>query len=143
LEIIYFYRYDDIKALLTTKHTPLGHRVFHRLGKLAAQGFTIPYDALPIDHSVKSGYSHSAIIAKHMAKHTRYNLLQAQNEVNYSGKTLAFRKNNPRDFIYRGKGLKRAVLVDDIFTTATTLLEAKKVLRAQGVEVPYAVTLAH
>ncbi len=143
LEIIHFYRYDDIKPLLTTKHTPLGHRIFHRLAQLTAREFRIPFTALPVDHSVKSGYSHGAIIAKHLARHTRYNLLQARNDVRYSGKSLAFRRNNPRDFIYRGEGIESVVLVDDIYTTATTLLEAKKVLRAHGVSVPYAVTLAH
>ena len=143
LQIIYFYRYDDIATLLKTKHTPIGYRVFHTLAKELFKKIKIPYTLLPIDYHIAHGYNHSAIIAKHAGKNVQYGALQATNKVSYSGKTLRFRKQNPRGFIYKGKGLQRAVLVDDIYTTATTLNEAKRVLAKHGVETVFAITLAH
>ncbi|MGM0622483.1 MAG: ComF family protein [Campylobacterota bacterium] len=143
LEIIHFYNYSDIAPLLRTKHTPVGHRVYHYLARNLFQHFQIPYTLLPIDYAVKSGYNHSAVIAKHAGKDVKYAQLKAQNTVNYAGKSLQFRMQHPRDFIYLGKGLKQVVLVDDIYTTATTLSEAKKVLKRHGVQTLFALTLAH
>lgn len=100
--------------------------------------------ALPIDDDVSSGYSHTAILAR--ALHSDlfrlcYGKLRASNRVKYSGKTLQFRLSNPRGFVYSGKP-STVVLVDDIVTTGTTLLEAKAAVERAGCEVAFALTLA-
>jgi len=66
----------------------------------------------------------------------------ARNLESYSGKTLQFRLENPRDFVYKGKKEVEVILVDDIVTTGTTLQEAAKVLKQNGVNVLFALTLA-
>ncbi len=142
LEIVYCYKYDDIAPLLLTKHTPVGHRVLTFVGKKTFARFQIPYTLMPIDHRVKSGYSHSAVIAKQAGKHRLFNKLQAANEVVYSGQSKAYRQNNPRGFVYSGPA-KKVVLVDDIFTTGSTLLEAKQAVEKGGAQVLFALTLAH
>jgi competence protein ComFC len=62
--------------------------------------------------------------------------------VNYSGKSLQFRLEHPRDFVYKGKSNIDVILVDDIITTGITLQEAQKVLMTHGVNVLFALTLA-
>jgi len=143
LDILYFYNYDDIAILLKTKHTPIGYRIYHYLAKHVFQNFQIPYALLPIDYHISSGYNHSAIIANYAGKHVYYAQLKAKNRVNYAGKSLKFRLENPRNFEFLGSGIKNAVLIDDIYTTATTLQEAKKVLAKNGVKTLFAITLAH
>ena len=68
--------------------------------------------------------------------------LMAQNRVNYSGKSLQYRLEHPRDFVYTGKSGIDVILVDDIITTGITLQEAQKVLMENGVNVLFALTLA-
>lgn len=46
-------------------------------------------------------------------------------------------------FVYRGQGLSRVVLLDDIVTTGATLLEARDCLQSQGAKVLGALTLAY
>ena len=66
----------------------------------------------------------------------------AKNRVNYSGRSLQYRLENPRDFVYTGKSGVDVILVDDIITTGITLQEAQKVLIKKGVNVLFALTLA-
>ncbi len=66
----------------------------------------------------------------------------AKNRVNYSGRSLQYRLDNPRDFVYKGKSGIDVILVDDIITTGITLQEAQKVLIEKGVNVLFALTLA-
>ena len=66
----------------------------------------------------------------------------AQNRVNYSGKSLQFRLENPREFHYTGKH-DIDVLLRKLITTGITLHEAQKVLIAHGVNVLFALTLAN
>ncbi len=66
----------------------------------------------------------------------------AQNRVSYAGKTLQYRIENPRNFIYKGTSSVDAILVDDIITTGITLQEAQNVLLSHGVNVLFALTLA-
>jgi competence protein ComFC len=68
--------------------------------------------------------------------------LLSQNDIKYAGKTLKYRKDNPRDFKYSGKSGISVILIDDIVTTGTTLLEAKNTLARYGVEVDFALVLA-
>jgi len=98
-----------------------------------------------IDEYVKSGYSHVALLTRAMKTKSsiiQHSVLMAQNRVNYSGKNLQFRLDNPRDFLYRGKSNIDVILVDDIITTGITLQEAQKVLISHGVNVLSALTLA-
>ena len=62
--------------------------------------------------------------------------------MNYSGRSLQFRLEHPRDFVYKGKSNIDVILVDDIITTGITLQEAQKVLMDHGVNVLFALTLA-
>jgi competence protein ComFC len=98
-----------------------------------------------IDEYVKSGYSHVALLTRAMNTKSAiilHSALMAQNRVNYSGKDLQFRLENPRDFLYKGKSNIDVILVDDIITTGITLQEAQKVLLSHGVNVLFALTLA-
>jgi competence protein ComFC len=98
-----------------------------------------------VDEDVKSGYSHVALLTHEMSYKgvkVLHGKLMAQNSVNYSGKKLQYRLENPREFLYSGKSNIEVILVDDIVTTGTTLKEAKQVLEKSGVQVLFALTLA-
>jgi competence protein ComFC len=98
-----------------------------------------------IDEHIKSGYSHVACLTRAMKmKHVipQHAVLMARNRVNYSGKPLQYRLENPRDFVYTGKRGVNVILVDDIVTTGMTLQEAQKTLISSGVNVLFALTLA-
>jgi competence protein ComFC len=94
-----------------------------------------------VDESVTSGYSHVALLTS-VTQYVIHNGLIATNRVKYSGKSLNFRLNNPRKFHYTGVSNLDVILVDDIVTTGTTLLEAKEVLEQNGVNVLFGLTLA-
>lgn len=72
----------------------------------------------------------------------KHSVLMAKKRVKYSGKSLQFRLENPREFVYKGKHNIDVILVDDIITTGITLQEAQKVLMSYGVNVLFALTLA-
>ena len=72
----------------------------------------------------------------------QHSALMAQNRVKYSGKSLQFRLENPREFHYTGKPDVDVIIVDEIITTGITLQEAQKVLISHGVNVLFALTLA-
>ena len=65
------------------------------------------------------------------------------NRVHYSGKSLQYRLEHPREFVYTGKSDIDAILVDDIITTGITLQEAQKVLIENGVNVLFDLTLVN
>jgi len=153
LEIYSFFNYRNIEDLLLTKHTTQGFRVYNALARVSFAPFIKTFmkeqggriDILGIDEDVKSGYSHVALLTHSMkSKNVRvfHAQLMAQNSVKYAGKSLQFRRENPRGFHYRGlKGIE-VILVDDIVTTGITLTEARDVLKKNGVEVLFALTLA-
>ncbi len=153
LEVYSFFKYQYIEDLLFTKHTPQGFQVFKALAKLSFKPFMKKFMqedertvyVVGVDESVKSGYAHVALLTHEMKMKNvkvQHAKLMARNKVNYSGKKLQFRLENPRDFVYRGKKGVEVILVDDIVTTGTTLMEATSVLRQSGVEVLFALTLA-
>ena len=153
LEVYSFYKYYNIEDFLLTKHTPLGFRVYGELSKITFKPFirefiknsNIPIYIVGVDESVKSGYSHVALLTHQMrykGVKVLHNSLIAQNRVNYSGKSLEFRLENPREFIYKGREDIDIILVDDIITTGITLKEAKRVLNISGVNTLFALTLA-
>ncbi|WP_419770438.1 MAG: ComF family protein [Candidatus Marinarcus sp.] len=145
-----FYDYEEIEKLIFSKYHFHGDRVFNILAKLSfakfAQSFDYPHLvlALPIDDHTRHDFSQTAILAKHLKTENItpvYNTLKASNVVKYAGKDLEFRQKNPRKFIYTGSTHQTAILVDDLMTTGTTILEAKKVLKKANIEVLFALTL--
>ncbi len=153
LDVYSFYKYSNIENMLLTKHTSLGYRVFSAISKITFKPFInelILNDdreiyIVGVDENVKNGYSHVALLTHSMK--TKYSkVLQASllssNNIKYSGKTLQFRLENRRNFIYNGKKDIDVILIDDIITTGTTLQEAKEVLQKDGVNVLFALTLA-
>lgn len=153
LEVYSFFKYQNIEDLLLTKHTPQGYIVYRALAKQTFRPFIksfIEEDSrtiyiIGVDETVKSGYSHVSLLTEQLAYKSSkalYSKLLATNLVNYAGKTLQFRLENPRDFRYSGLRDIEAILVDDIITTGITLQEAKRVLEKNRVKVLFALTLA-
>lgn len=153
LEVYSFFKYQHIEDLLLTKHTPQGFNVYKALARLSFKPFVKEFMknderdiyVVGIDENVRSGYSHVALLTSEM-RHKNVKIqhakLMATNRVNYSGKSLQFRLENSREFVYTGLKNIEVILVDDIVTTGITLKEAKLVLEKSGVEVLFALTLA-
>jgi len=153
MEVISLFKYKNIEQFLLTKHTSIGYRVYRYFSKNFIAPLIHKYvDAsatkvhiIPIDESVSSGYSHTALLAHGIdtplgiVYHAK---LLATNRVNYAGKSLQFRLDNPRDFIYTGRENIDAIILDDIITTGITLQEAEIELSRHGVNVLFALTLA-
>ncbi len=153
MDVISFYRYSTIESLLHTKHKPEGHRIYKALAEMTMKPFIEEFSEnndgdvyiVGVDEHVKSGYAHVALLTKAMKRKNsipQYASLLATKRVNYSGKSLQFRIDNPREFVYTGIEDVHAILVDDIITTGITLQEAQKVLMQHGVNVLFALTLA-
>jgi len=153
LDVISFYSYTTLEPLLLTKHKPEGWRIYRELGRMLFGPFMrefTEYDdgvvhVIGVDEDVRSGYSHVAQLTHAMKMEgvqVQHGTLRARNRVNYSGKPLQYRLENPRDFRYRGKANINAILVDDIVTTGMTLQEAQRTLADHGVDVLFALTLA-
>ena len=150
-EVYSFYKYSSIKELILTKHKFIGYFIYHILAqesfKKFAKEFTFTNQiySFACDDHIKSGYSHTAILNKHL-KSTYitpvHSVLRAKNQINYSGKSLQFRQTNPRNFIYSYHSNIDTIIIDDIITTGTTIKEAKKTLEVNGVNVLFALTLA-
>ena len=152
LDVVSFFKYSALETLLHSKHKPEGYRIYKALAKMTMKPFIEEFVEsddrdvyiVGIDEYVKSGYAHVALLTRAMrTKHSipQHSSLMAQSRVNYSGKTLQFRLENPRDFVYKGKSDIDVILVDDIITTGITLQEAQKVLMDHGVNVLFALTL--
>ena len=153
LDVISFFKYSSLETLLHSKHKPEGYRIYKALAQMTMKPFIEEFVEsderdiyiVGIDEYVKSGYAHVALLSRAMKTKSSFPLhssLMAQNRVNYSGKSLQFRLENPRDFVYTGKSNIDVILIDDIITTGITLQEAQKVLISHGVNVLFALTLA-
>ena len=153
LDVISFFKYSSLETLLHSKHKPEGYRIYKALAQMTMKPFIEEFVEsddrevyiVGIDEYVKSGYAHVALLSRAMKTKTSsplHSSLMARNRVNYSGKSLQFRLENPRDFVYKGKADIDVILVDDIITTGITLQEAQKVLMDHGVNVLFALTLA-
>ena len=153
LDVISFFKYSTLESLLHTKHKPEGYRIYKALAKMVMKPFIEEFVEsddrdvyiVGIDEHVKSGYAHVALLTRVMKTKSsipQHCSLMAQNRVNYSGKTLQYRLEHPRNFVYTGKSDIDVILIDDIITTGITLQEAQKVLMAHDVNVLFALTLA-
>ncbi len=151
IEVISFYKYSDIKDFLFTKHTDLGFYIYTLLAKNSFQKFAqefkpdFPSVSLAIDDTTKSGYSHTAILNRHLkSKNIKplYHKLRAKNSTAYSGKSREFRIMNPREFQLEEFPQKNVILVDDIITTGTTLNEASNLLKQQNKDILFCLTLS-
>ena len=150
-EIISFYPYSHIEPLIKYKYKPLGSKIYSIMAKYTFSLFGHHYKiddkiyAIPIDDNVDKGYSHTAILTKNLqSKNIKpiFGKLLATNSMKYAGTSLEFRKNNKRDFKYYGEKNINVILVDDIVTTGSTILEAKNILEYNGVNVIFALVLA-
>jgi len=144
------YRYSEIKKLLHTKHTYHGAKIFAQLTKHALLPLIKTFTckdvySLPIDDHIRSGYSHSAIIARELKGYIKplYGKLRAKNQIRYSGQSLHVREKNRRDFTLTCKENLDVVLIDDIITTGNTLSEATATCKAHNINVLFALTLAN
>ena len=149
LEVYTFYKYSEISKLLHTKHTYIGAKIFLQLSKHAlipfAKGFkNQDIFILPIDDHVRSGYSHSAVLAKGISNFISpiYGALRAKNRIRYSGQKLSTRQKEKRDFKPTCRGNIDVILLDDIVTTGNTLMEAKNCCEKANINVLFAMTLA-
>ncbi|EDO7267008.1 ComF family protein, partial [Campylobacter coli] len=66
----------------------------------------------------------------------------AQNHLKYSGKSLKFRQDNKRKFKLLKKINNPVILVDDIVSSGSSLLEAKQFLEKNKISVLFTVVLA-
>ncbi|CAD7288460.1 ComF family protein [Campylobacter suis] len=151
LKVYTFYDYSDIKRFIHAKHKMQGGFALKHLAKLSFAKFASEFNpnftlnAIPIDDKNKSGYSHTAILARALrSKFIKpiFSALHATSSVSYSGQELKFREANPRNFKLLKSPSYPVILVDDIITTGTTLLEAKKTLESFGFEVAFALALS-
>jgi competence protein ComFC len=146
---ISFYNYEEIEWLIKFKYNKFGDRIFKVLAensfKIFSRNIKENFFVIPIDDKIDKGFSHSAILVKSMKTKfltPLFNSLHSTNDVQYAGKSLEFRLNNPRNFKYKGPKDIDVILVDDIKTTGTTLNEAKEVLERFGVNVYLSVVLS-
>jgi len=150
IDVFSFYKYEEIKELLFTKHTDIGFYVYNILAKLSFEKFAREFEtkekyiSLAIDDTAKSGYSHTAVLNKQLRTYNirpLYNQLRARNSVSYSGKSKLFRQENPRDFELKKLRSDNIILVDDIVTTGETLSQACAKVEEQGKTVSFCLTL--
>lgn len=149
-----FYKYSQIKHLLHSKHKFYGYFAYRFLAKLSFARFKDFFNdknlpkitAIPLDDRVQDQlYSHSAILAKYLKSKNikpKFHALHAQNPVKYSGKSIIFRQKNKRKFKLLKSIRNPVILVDDIITTGTSLLEAKQILEKNKISVLFALVLA-
>jgi competence protein ComFC len=147
LVVYYAYKYSEIKNLLHTKHTYHGASILAKLTKHALLPLVKTFTcrgvySLPIDDHTRSGYSHSAVIAKELEECFKplYGKLRAKNKTRYSGQKLYIREQNKRDFSLTCKEGLDIILIDDIVTTGNTLREANS--KARNLNVLFAIVLA-
>jgi len=146
-----FYKFDEVKDFINTKYEFYGDRVFSILASLSFQKFAQNFHyenevyAIAIDDHTRHEFSHTAILSKSLKSKyiiPSFNKLKASNIVKYAGKNLEFRKKNKRNFIYKGKSKVQVILVDDLITTGSTMLEAKEVLESYDCEVLFGLSIS-
>ena len=150
IQVISFYKYDEIKEFLFTKHTDIGFYIYNILANMSFKKFAYEFNtqqeyvSIAIDDNIKNGYSHTAILNKALKSNNIkpiYNKLRAKSDITYSGKSKYFRENNPRNFQLSNFKEKDVILVDDIVTTGTTLTEAISKLQKSDKSIAFCLTL--
>ncbi len=150
VDVYSFYKYEEIKELLHTKHTDIGFYIYKILANNSLKLFSEEFQyqeslvSIGIDDVPKSGYSHTAILNKSLHSsliQPLYNKLRANNSVSYSGQTKEFRLLHPRDFKLKKFSQKSVILVDDIITTGSTLRQAAQKLAQADKELLLCLTL--
>lgn len=145
-----FYSFSEIDELLSSKYYHHGDRVFNILAKLSFKKFALNFNyheiiySIGIDEHTRHEFSQTAILSKHLnSKNIKplYKKCMAKNIVKYAGKDLDFRRKNKRDFDVQTTN-KTIILVDDLITTGTTILEAKEACEAKNNKVLFSLTLA-
>ena len=153
LNVISFFGYKNIERFIVSKFDYTGYRIYKYFAlnyikpflKSFEEGIDSDCYIIAIDENIKRGYSHTAVLAHYGAtKRIKplHSVLMAKNRVEYAGKSLQYRLNNPREFIYTGKKDIDVILIDDIITTGLTLKEAKNKLNQFNVNVLFALTIA-
>ncbi len=150
IKIYSFYPLSHVDMLIASKYHTIGSRIYKILSERAAQYFAKSWNhelseiySLGIDCPIAKGaYSHTAIILHSFRRLFKpiYHELRAQNPVKYAGKSLEFRKNNPRNLCYQS-GQKTCVVLDDVITTGTSMLEARDAIRKGGGEFLFGIAL--
>ena len=153
-DVYSFYPYSEIQELLKHKYSPLGTSLYALLARRAFAslgdyfvGVEEEIFIIGIDDIPRRDFSHTALLARELAKmNTRFLWLKqaliAKNHTHYAGKSLAYREENPRNFVWQGPRSGSAILIDDIITTGTTLREARDCVESQGLKVLFAVVLS-
>lgn len=161
LSVHSFFGLSDVAPLIYSKYHIFGSRILARLARHCAQYFfakvSIPTHtiAIGLDDLPRKHYAHTAIIVREFCKASNatlipsYGTLIATNPISYAGKSLEFRQNNPRHFLYKPKFHKQnttgdagTIIFDDIITSGSTLTQAYQCLCAHGVRPLFAITLA-
>ncbi|WP_104711652.1 ComF family protein [Helicobacter felis] len=151
-----FYLYEEIEMLLKSKYYDIGSRILILLARKAGHTFEqeikpslqLPpkLQGIAIDDMPKRAYAHSAVILKGFCQESKlsalYNQLRSTKNITYAGKSRDFRQNHPKGFTFKGvRG--DYFLVDDIFTTGTTMQQAIVTLEKAEARVHFGVVLAH
>lgn len=140
--VISFFEYHDVIDILALKYESFGSRAIKLMSKRAFKAFrdyvncgeiAIKFNnayGIPFDDKPKHGYSHTALIAREFRSIFKplYNSLRSCNNVRYAARDLHFRLTNPRDLRYKGPAGVDVVVFDDIVTSGTSLMEAKKTI---------------
>jgi len=158
LEVISFFDYYLVMDFIKSKYSSSGYRLYKFFAKEYFNPFIKNFIKnlenredniylIGIDENIKKGYSAISVLLHNALKGVDsvkplYNVLKAQNRVRYAGRSLEYRLNNPRDFIYSGPKNIDVILIDDTITTGITLEEAHRVLKSNGVNVLFALTVA-
>lgn len=145
-----FYSFSEIEEFITSKYYLHGDNVFNILAKLSFKKFaqSFKFDeviySIGIDEHTRHEFSQTAILSHHLkSKYIKpiYNQCKATNIVKYAGHDLEFRQKNRRKF-KTSLSNKKIILVDDLITTGTTILEAKRTLEKKNNKVLFSLTLA-
>lgn len=151
IDVYSFYKYQDIKPFLHTKHTYLGYYIYHILAQnsftLFAKEFAFDSEvfSIAVDDHLREDYSHTAILNSYLKSKTitpLYQKLLSNNTISYSGKSKSFREKNSRGFQLQNVENKNIILVDDIITTGSTLQQASQLIHSQNNELLFCITLA-
>lgn len=145
-----FYEYQSVEFLLKSKYHLIGSRIYKFLAKKAQRYFQSANGdfhgvyGIGVDDRVEHYYSHSGVIVREFAKNFTplFGALKAQNNIHYAGKSLKYRQNHKKGFVYSGRRDISAVLIDDIITSGASIDEARECLEKNGVKVLFALVLS-